>query len=194
VSNGTYTVVLHFAEIYWTTVGSRLFDVTIEGNKVLDNYDIFQKVGANTATKETFTVNVTDGMLNINFSAAVTDGGKDRPKVSAIEILSGSSARLITNVPAVSEPVLQSVTNLPVKAWPNPSVSGQFAITAGTLQGEINYSLFSSSGALLKRGKLTDQPASVLFLDFSREMLVTGVYHLHLTANNQKAVLKLIKE
>ncbi len=91
VANGSYTVVLHFAEIYWTAVGKRVFDVSIENQKVLDNYDIFKKVGGFTATTETFAVTVSDGILNINFSAQAIDGGLDRPKVSAIEILSSSS-------------------------------------------------------------------------------------------------------
>ncbi len=96
VANGSYTVVLHFAEIYWTAVGKRVFDVSIENQKVLDNYDIFKKVGGFTATTETFAVTVSDGTLNINFSAQAIDGGLDRPKVSAIEILSSSST---TNTP-----------------------------------------------------------------------------------------------
>ncbi|TPG62841.1 malectin domain-containing carbohydrate-binding protein, partial [Hymenobacter nivis] len=40
VSNGKYTVVLHFAETYWTAAGQRVFDVAAEGAKVLTRYDI----------------------------------------------------------------------------------------------------------------------------------------------------------
>lgn len=88
VANGQYSVVLHFAEIYWSAPDQRRFDVSIEGIKVLDNYDIYKKVGALTATKEAFIVNVSDGMLDIYFSALTADGGLNRPKVSAIEIAS----------------------------------------------------------------------------------------------------------
>ncbi|RDV10348.1 choice-of-anchor D domain-containing protein, partial [Pontibacter diazotrophicus] len=87
VSSGQYKVVLHFAEIYWTSVGQRVFDVSLEGVKVLDNFDIMQKVGAKTATTETFTVDVADGTLDMFFSATTSDGGVNRPKVSAIEVL-----------------------------------------------------------------------------------------------------------
>jgi N-acetylneuraminic acid mutarotase len=87
VSNGQYTVILHFAELYFTASGKRVFDVSIEGTKVLNNYDIFKKVGALTATTETFNVSVADGTLNIHFSASTSDGGTNRPKISAIEIL-----------------------------------------------------------------------------------------------------------
>ncbi|MGV3641252.1 MAG: malectin domain-containing carbohydrate-binding protein [Adhaeribacter sp.] len=88
VSSGQYTVVLHFAELYWTSAGKRVFDVTMEGGLVLDNYDIVQKAGANfTATTESFVVSVTDGSLDILFSALASEGGVNRPKVSAIEVI-----------------------------------------------------------------------------------------------------------
>ncbi len=94
VANGTYTVVLHFAEIYWRNPGQRVFDVTLENVKVLDNYDVFVRAGnaAFTAKTETFTTTVSDGMLNLDFSALASDGGVDRPKVSAIEVLSSAAA------------------------------------------------------------------------------------------------------
>lgn len=87
VSSGRYKVVMHFAELYWTSAGRRLFDVSVEGNKVLDNYDIAQKVGVATATTETFTVSVSDGNLSVYFSALTSDGGRDRPEVGALEII-----------------------------------------------------------------------------------------------------------
>jgi hypothetical protein len=191
VSNGNYKVVLHFAEIYWTAVNQRLFDVSIEGVKVLDNYDIFKKVGAFTATTETFTTNVTDGVLNIDFSAAVADGGKDRPKVSAIEVLVGGF-RLVSYVPSLNP---ATPADMPVKAFPNPSNNAQFSIIPGNLYGAIDYNLYTASGALLKRGYLNRTPlSSVLFMDFSREMKAEGVYYLHLVSKGRKVVLKLIKE
>jgi len=36
---------LHFAEIYWTETTKRVFNVEINGIKVLDNYDIVAKAG-----------------------------------------------------------------------------------------------------------------------------------------------------
>ena len=89
VSSGQqYRVVLHFAEVYATQVGQRVFDVALEGNKVLDNYDIYQKVGAFTAATESFIVSVADDALTISFSSLASEGGVDNAKVSAIEIYS----------------------------------------------------------------------------------------------------------
>lgn len=91
VANGQYRVVLGSAEIYWTSTGKRVFDVTLEGVKVLDNYDIFRKAGTCVATTETFSTTVADGVLRLDFSALPSNDGVDRPKISAIEVLSLSN-------------------------------------------------------------------------------------------------------
>jgi hypothetical protein len=101
VSNGKYKVVLHFAEIIYILPGKRVFDVSLEGLKVLDNYDIVKKAGPNTATTETFIVTVSDGMINLNFNSAASVGGVDNPKISAIEVMASGSS----NAPIVSVPI-----------------------------------------------------------------------------------------
>ncbi|WP_221392199.1 ELWxxDGT repeat protein [Dyadobacter sp. NIV53] len=92
VSNGPMQVVLHFAEIYWGVpgrggsngTGKRRFHVDIEGSRKLKNYDIFSAAGgAMRAQTESFMVNVTDGILNIDFLA----GTADQPMIAAIEVL-----------------------------------------------------------------------------------------------------------
>lgn len=69
VPPGEYSVTLCFAEIYNGTmsIGARIFDVAIEGELVLENFDIYAIVGALTAHTETFTVTVLDGNLTIEF-------------------------------------------------------------------------------------------------------------------------------
>ena len=91
VDNGQYEVTLHFAELYQGVAnnggeGDRVFDASIEGQTVLDDYDIIAEAGApQTAITETFTAEVTDGELNIAFDAQ-GDDGVDNAKISAIEI------------------------------------------------------------------------------------------------------------
>jgi glucose/arabinose dehydrogenase len=85
VAPGTYTVTLHFAEIYFTTVGSRVFDVYIDGTKVLDTLDIVKEVGPMAPLVKRFTVNETGGLLTISFVHQV-----DNPKISGIEIVASS--------------------------------------------------------------------------------------------------------
>lgn len=94
VTNGNYLVELYFAEIYFGTsptrpggVGSRLFDVSIEGALVLDDYDIFLDAGgAAIAVIKSFNANVTDGTLNILF-----DGVVNNAKINAVCVTPVSS-------------------------------------------------------------------------------------------------------
>ncbi len=55
-AGASYTVRLDFAEEYWTTAGSRTFNVLINGNQVLTNFDIFATAGGEfKAVAESFT-------------------------------------------------------------------------------------------------------------------------------------------
>jgi Malectin domain/Domain of unknown function (DUF1929)/PKD domain len=83
VANGSYNVVLKFAEIYWTKTGQRIFNVAINGTPVLTNFDIVAAAGAPlTAIDKTFPVTVTNNQVTVQF----TSGSADQPKVSAIQI------------------------------------------------------------------------------------------------------------
>ena len=60
------------AEIHWGAAGQRVFDVKAEGKVVLDNFDIFRAAGGkNIAHDKTFTVEVTDGRLDLDFVSLV---------------------------------------------------------------------------------------------------------------------------
>jgi Malectin domain len=85
-AGASYTVRLHFAEEYWTTAGSRVFNVSIDGTQVLTNFDIFATAGGEyKAVVEQFTeVAPSSGTFTIQFSTV-----KDNAQVNGIEILSG---------------------------------------------------------------------------------------------------------
>ena len=84
VTPGIYEVRLYFADIYAGTqsVGARVFDVSVEGTIVLNDYDIFAEVGGYKGVVKTFTV-AADSNLDIDFGHVV-----ENPKINAIEILS----------------------------------------------------------------------------------------------------------
>ncbi len=66
-----YSVLLHFAETYFTAAGQREFDVAINGTSVLTNLDIYATVGANAALEKTFTATAnSSGDIVIAFTAA----------------------------------------------------------------------------------------------------------------------------
>ena len=81
VASGDYEVRLHFAEIYWSSAGKRVFDVTVEDTLRVDNLDIWSSVGGLAPLTISLPVRVTDGTLNLDFRSVV-----DHATVSAIEV------------------------------------------------------------------------------------------------------------
>ena len=78
-----YTVLLHFAETYFTAKGSRVFNVAINGTTVLSNFDIFATVGKDAALVEQFTATAnSSGQIAIAF----TNGTADQPLLMGIEV------------------------------------------------------------------------------------------------------------
>jgi hypothetical protein len=93
VANGSYRVNLLFAEnsAPQPAVGARIFNVKLNNNLVLQNFDIFAAVGANAAVVEGFNATVTNGTMAIEFDKLVQN-----PKINAIEILPVAGAPLLT--------------------------------------------------------------------------------------------------
>ena len=66
--NGRYRVTLQFNEPFYDASGKRVFGVAMQGRKVVDRLDIFERVGKNKAPDLSFAdIEVTDGHLKINF-------------------------------------------------------------------------------------------------------------------------------
>jgi hypothetical protein len=87
VPNGSYQVILHFAEGDYNAVNQRVFAVKIEGTTRLAGYDIYAQAGHDSATMQSFTVSVSDGVLNIVLTPSI-----GQPKINAIELQQISSA------------------------------------------------------------------------------------------------------
>lgn len=88
IENGAYEVDLHFAEIYFDDFGQRVFDVSIEGQLVEDDLDIYERTRNaffpgkdNALIINTGQIVVGDGVLNLDMLASVNNA-----KLSAIEI------------------------------------------------------------------------------------------------------------
>jgi hypothetical protein len=96
-SGNQYTVLLHFAEFYWTAAGQRVFNVAINGTTVLSNFDIYATAGANKALVEQFTATAnSSGQIVI----AYTNGTADQPKSSGIEVRGGTTGSCSAVPPA----------------------------------------------------------------------------------------------
>jgi Malectin domain/Fibronectin type III domain len=87
-AGGTYTVLLHFAETYFTAAGDRQFNVAINGTTVLTNLDVYATVGKDAALVEIFTATAkSSGQIVIAF----TVGAANQPLLMGLEIRSSSS-------------------------------------------------------------------------------------------------------
>ncbi len=94
VPNGTYQLRLKFAELYFTGPGQRIFNVLINGQTALSNFDVFaQAGGAFRAVDRELPVTTSNGQIVIQFSPLT-----DNPQISAIEIVpqNGGSGTTIT--------------------------------------------------------------------------------------------------
>ena len=108
VNPGNYVVELYFAEIFRNNQGNRVFDVTVEGELVLDNLDILAETDGdinqpfifqvpNTISPETFGAT---NAIDIDFSAAV-----DNAKISGIVVRSVNETSSNTPPVAVNDNV-----------------------------------------------------------------------------------------
>lgn len=82
--NGTFNIEFGFAEFVTThTEGSRVFDVSVEGQLVLNDMDIVKEAGAveRAIVKEIKGIKIEDGELNIDFKAV-----QHNPTISYIKV------------------------------------------------------------------------------------------------------------
>ncbi len=96
VTPGRYTVQLYFAEIFFTTSGQRVMDVTIEDELVVDNFDTVAAAGGPMrAVMKSFTV-TSDANLDIDLAGVV-----DNPALKGIEIVAAPLAGVLGSSPGM---------------------------------------------------------------------------------------------
>jgi hypothetical protein len=83
-AGATYTVLLHFAEIYFSAAGDREFNVAINGTNVLTNFDQFAAAGGkNIAVVKSFNTTAnSSGQIVVSF----TGGAVNQPSAAGLEI------------------------------------------------------------------------------------------------------------
>ncbi len=99
VTNSTYSVKLHLAELYQTTRAARIFSVSVEGQPAVQNLDLFDLVGQDTAYDVVVNnVRVADEKLTIELTATV-----DNATISGFAIYSNAGGKFVE--PPVVDPV-----------------------------------------------------------------------------------------
>jgi hypothetical protein len=141
VQNGTYDVTLKTAETWFTTSGSRRFSVSAEGQPVLTNTDVFATVGHDRAYSVTTRVTVTDGRVDLGFTAIVNN-----PVVAAIEVIAVPTTTPVVVPADVTAPVT-AVSGGPAQGSVQTSTSVSFALAAdeaSTFQCRLGGAAFAS--------------------------------------------------
>ena len=137
VAPGTYSVELHFAENLWENAGDRVFDILAEGGIILDNFDVVAAAGGKHAAYTTapITVEVTDGVLNLDF-----DSEHRNPILSGISIRAGTPPEAVDDAYVVSEDSTLTV-NAALGVLANDSDPENEALSTSVVTGPANGSL-----------------------------------------------------
>jgi len=119
-----YTVRLHFAELYQTATGRRVFNVAINGTTVLSNFDIYATAGAayKAVLREFTTTANSSGQIVIAFTTIT-----DNATIEGIEIISSTPnmpPTVVTPAAASPNPVTGTTTALSVLGADDGGESG----------------------------------------------------------------------
>ena len=185
--NGTFDVVLHFAETYWGSrasggIGSRKFNVDMEGTRRLTDYDIFARAGgAMRAVTATVRVTVNDGVLNLLFGK----GSADNPAVAAVEVVPvPATARVAAEEPAGG--------NWQMNLYPNP-VTDKLIIALPFPASQVKATAVTNAAGMIQLSNLhraTGQDQ----LEVDVEKLPGGLYFLRIDTGKGYRIGKFVKQ
>jgi hypothetical protein len=158
--------------------------VDAEGVRKLTEYDIFARAGgALRAITETFTVTVSDGVLNLLFSK----GSADVASLRALEVVPAAAAAREAS-PGLAAPETASA----VKLFPNPAreqLLVELPVPAGQVQGTV---VTDASGRPLLQDQHRVHGERHLLIPVAG--LPEGLYLLRLRTENGVHVVKFVKQ
>ncbi len=93
-SGSSYTVRLHFAEVYWTAAGQRVMNISLNGNAVQNNFDLVAEAGGRykALVKEFTAAADNNGTMTISLGRVQGD-----PALNALEVVAGSAPVVTAN-------------------------------------------------------------------------------------------------
>jgi hypothetical protein len=146
MANGTYQVRLHFAEMFWPSVGARVFSIDMENARRLTNFDIYREVGPRSALVKDYEVTVADGVLNLKFTPTA-----NRLSLAGVEIFrTTATARLAAATEGEEMPAQ-------LRVYPNPTSGGklQIALEGFGADEKVDVTLYSLTGQAVQRADVT---------------------------------------
>lgn len=186
VPNGIYDIKLMFAENYFSTGSSRVFDVYLEQNMVIQNLDIYSQVGKNAAFEREITnVQVNDDVLDIQFADKINSG-----LINGIVITKKTTG--------LNEEENYRLNDFKVEQnYPNP-FNGKTIINYTLHSADnLSFQLFNILGEQIFFEDLgyVSEGAHQYLLDtaaLNKAALSSGVYFYVFTTSNKKQILKLV--
>jgi len=107
VANGEYGVTLRFAEIQYWVAGQRIFNVSINNQTVLSNFDVLAQTGGpQRAIDRQFPVSVTNGQITIQLTRVVAEPALNGLEITTASTTGGSSVVRINAGGSAASPFL----------------------------------------------------------------------------------------
>ncbi|HYG40346.1 MAG TPA: malectin domain-containing carbohydrate-binding protein [Cytophagales bacterium] len=197
VETGQYIVNLYFAaKQSSTSIPGKTFDVRVENQLFLDNFDIFGTAGFEAIKESFYPGKVEDGFIDLEFLIATS-----YPQVNGIEIIkisvgsedSPSIARLITEINEIPEKTSQEK----ITVYPNPLNGTNLNISLPKHLGkEVTIQIADQQNRLqYSKDIFVNEGQSAYQLDLSNTGIQRGLYFLKvLSTTGFRETIKITKE
>jgi hypothetical protein len=186
VPNGSYNINLMFAEKVWNESGIRIFDVFVEGERKINDLDVYSMAGLRAAYEESFNdIIVNDGILEINFSAE-----EDNPLINGIVIEQNSTGFLDKHLEKIKSFTLE-------QNYPNPFNGSTVIKYSLPVESNIKLKIFDLLGNLVFSDNLGKKLSGAHEYKWNAhnnksKPLSSGVYFYSIEDNRYRMVKKLI--
>ncbi len=190
--NGTYDVILHFVEIADNEANRRVMDVTMEGNLVVNDLDVWVAAGGKyVALRRLITgVVVSDGQLNMSFARSYDV--KRAPAVAAIEVGTAGSLSLAKESENNFAEALAPEEYTLEQNYPNPFNPATVITFSLPEAGEVRLAFYNALGQPARKPIVRYFAAGRYKINLNASEWAAGVYFYELKVNSFRALKKMI--
>ncbi len=155
-ARATYTVRMHFTEVYWTAAGQRVFHVDVNGQRALTNFDPFAAAG--TMNKAVVRDYSTRADMYGQITVQLWYGGKDQPSIQGIEAIQTAPPGTPTATPTAPQ---ATPTATPTAATATPTAATATPTATATPPSGTNLALGQPATASSQESAGTAASAAV---------------------------------
>jgi len=164
LSEGDYDLTLQFCELYHKEKGKRIFNVEVQGNILLNEFDIFKEAGFGKALDKTFKrIKVVDGKLNLKFTRMA-----DNPSLAGIIISETTSGTFVRKI------------NCGGNKYRDYDADPGFLNSKKEITRDLAVDDFYRDWALAEFGAEVSQPLAQLFIKLDGGLYTKDINHANL--------------